>query len=644
MKTESVLNIIMRKILLPLCIFASVRAFAQTPTELDPVTITATRAAQKISETGRSITVIDGKMFRQLPVNSIDELLKYVPGVEVQSRGPMGAQSDIVIRGGTFQQVLVLLDGIKVNDPVTGHFSSYIPVAPSEIDRIEILRGPAAAVYGAEAVGGVINIITKTFNQYKKEKSTNTSIGMALGEYGFVNANAGFQTTGPTVNAALGILSNNTTGQLLRGRNRGYLHNHTFSGSIAFALKNNWQLSLRSSFDTRDFAAQNFYTTFKSDTATEQVKSWWNQLQLKQQTEKYSQQVDIMYKATNDHYLFNPLSIANNNKSGNFVVQWLRSQKVSQYFTVSMGTQLDRRSITSNDRGDHATHHGATFASLFFNKSNWKISPGLRLDWDENYGVVLLPQLNTSYNWKKFVVRANAGRAIRSADFTERFNNYNKPVVASGSIGNPNLGTENSWSYEAGADAFVSNHFKVSVTGFYRDQNNVIDYVTTPYADMPRKENLVPNGVYALAKNIKKVTTRGIETELVYRNQFNEDESLLVDAGITFLKSVSSDPVPSFYIISHARVLMQSNIIYTYKNISLAANFAYKKRDPQTASAINANISGHYFLLNAKLNYTIIKKINLFLAVNNITDIRYSDLLGSIMPRRWTTGGFSVHF
>ncbi len=633
----------MRKIILSVCIIASINTYAQTPVDLDPLTITSSRTPQKISETGRGITVIDGKLFKQLPVNSIDELLKYVPGVEVQSRGPMGAQSDIVMRGGTFQQVLVLLDGIKLNDPLTGHFSSYIPVAPSEIERIEVLRGPAAAIYGAEAVGGVINIITKTFHQYKKDKNSHTNIGMAVGEYGFVNADAGFYTTGPKINAALGVLSNNTSGQFLRGTNRGYLNNHTLSGSIAFAMKNNWQLSLRSSFDSRRFAAQNFYTTFKSDTATEKVTTWWNQAQLKQQRAKYSQQFDVMYKETSDHYLFNSRSTANENKTKHFILQYLHSQKLNQFFNLSLGTQLDRRAIVSNDRGNHATHHGAAFGSLLFNKNNWRVSPGLRLDWDESYGAAILPQLNTSYQWSKITLRANAGRAIRSADFTERYNNYKKAIVSSGTIGNPDLSTENSWSYEAGADAFLSNHFKVSVSGFYRDQNNVIDFVTTPYADMPRKVNLVPGGTYALAKNIRKVKTRGIEMELTYKKVFTNDQNLFINAGITFLKSVSSDSAPSFYIISHAKTLLQFTTIYTFKKISLSTNFVYKERAAKQATAINAAISKNYFLWNAKVSYTVAKKVNFFIAVNNITDIKYSDLLGSIMPRRWTTGGVSVN-
>jgi iron complex outermembrane receptor protein len=617
---------------------------AQEPVDLNPVSVTATRTPQKISETGRNITVIDGKQFQQLPVSSLDELLKYVPGVEVQSRGPMGAQSDIVMRGGTFQQVLVLLDGIKLNDPLTGHFSSYIPVAPFEIDRIEVLRGPAAAVYGAEAVGGVINVITKTFNKFKSGKSVSGIAGLAAGEYKLLNGDGGLHVTGAKANAALGILSNNTDGQLLRGSTRGYLHNHTLSGSVAFALKNNWQLSLRSSFDSRRFAAQNFYTTFSSDNATEKVDTWWNQVQLKRSAATSSQQVDIMYKQTHDNYLFNAASIANDNRSKNIIVQYLHTQQLSNSSSLSMGTQLGRRAIVSNDRGNHATHHGAVFTTLLVQKNKFRLSPGLRLDWDENYGAAVLPQLSTSYQLKHFTLRANAGRAIRSADFTERFNNYNKAIVPSGTIGDPDLNTENSWSYEAGADAYVGSNFKFSVTGFYRDQANVIDFVATPYADMPRKDNLVPGSVYALAKNIKKVKTRGIESTLLFQHAFSTRQQLFINTGVTFLRSTSSDAVPSFYIISHARTLFQSTVIYTLGNFSLATNFVFKHRGPQQATAINAALSKDYFLLNSKISYLFLQRAKIFVAVNNITDVKYSDLLGSIMPRRWTSGGVTVNF
>src|SRR5450759_4567925 len=129
-------------------------SYSQDTISLDPVSISASLKPITVSRTGRNIVIIKGEQFSKLPIHSVDELLRYLPGVEVQSRGPMGSQSDIVIRGGTFQQVLVVLDGLRLNDPNSGHFSGYIPIAPSEIDRIEIVKGASSAIYGSEAVGG----------------------------------------------------------------------------------------------------------------------------------------------------------------------------------------------------------------------------------------------------------------------------------------------------------------------------------------------------------------------------------------------------------------------------------------------------------------------------------------------------------
>src|SRR5215218_847800 len=234
--------------------------------ELDPVTITASIAPERVSKTGRNLFIIKGERFNHLPVSSIDELLRYVPGVEVQARGPMGSQSDIVMRGGTFQQVLVILDGLRLNDPNTGHFSSYIPISPAEIDHIEILKGASSAVYGSEAVGGVIHIITKTFAAKRGVVKSNVLAQITGGEYDFFSLNAGgFYNNGNTSLSA-GILSNNTSGQPQRGT-RGSSYNHTASFSFAHHFKERWEFKMRYAYDERKFAAQNFYTTFVSDTA-----------------------------------------------------------------------------------------------------------------------------------------------------------------------------------------------------------------------------------------------------------------------------------------------------------------------------------------------------------------------------------------
>ena len=157
--------------------------------ELSNITITASLLEQEQKETGRNIITIKGESFYSLPVNSIDELLRYIPGIEVQQRGPQGSQSNIILRGGTFQQVLVIIDGVKLNDPITGHFNGYVPIHPSEIERIEVLKGAASAIYGSEAVGGVINIITKTFVG-KISATKKLRLNLAAGENNMFNAGA----------------------------------------------------------------------------------------------------------------------------------------------------------------------------------------------------------------------------------------------------------------------------------------------------------------------------------------------------------------------------------------------------------------------------------------------------------------------
>ncbi len=632
----------MKIIITAALLFVTIITKAQEVLNLDPVSVTPSRFAQKISETGRSVTVIDGNMISRLPVNSLDELLKYASSVEMQQRGPAGSQADIVIRGGTFQQVLVLMDGVKLNDPITGHFSAYMPIVPSQIERIEILKGPAAAAYGSEAVGGVINIISKTFAAFKKEKSFSGNAAVSAGEYGYLAANAGFQQNNQKINYSLAAQTTNANGQLLRGNNRGYFHNHTVSGNAGFAIGSNWHLLLHSSYDSRDFAAQNFYTTFVSDTAEEKVNTWWNHAKLKHSGKNSSDEIDLAYKNTTDHYMFNPVAIANDNKSGLITLQYVHTKKMSNELIYNYGLLAEQKTIRSNDRGNHDNINGAAFGSVFFKWNNLSVNPGLRVVHDKNYGTELLPQANLAYRVHKVNVRASAGRAIRSADFTERFNNYNKIIVNSGNIGNPDLQAEDSWSYEAGADLFLKS-FKFSASAFYRNQDNVIDWAPTAYADMPRTTNLNPAGRYALAKNINAVNTSGIELEVNYSRLFSPRHQLYANASVTFLNSSSTDSVPSFYIISHAKALYQQTIAYTFNNFQLGITSIFKERKAQQLPAIKAAITKNYWLVNTKLSYNF-KKMTAFIAVNNIGDTNYSDLLGSQMPGSWTTVGLAYSF
>jgi Outer membrane cobalamin receptor protein len=626
------------------CMFSGTMAIAQNNNnELDPVTISSSLTENRSSQTGRNIFIINGNKFNSLPIHSVDELLRYMPGVEVQSRGPLGAQSDISIRGGTFQQVLVILDGIRLNDPNTGHFTSYIPISPEEIDRIEILKGASSAVYGSEAVGGVINIITKSFAAHKTDQSFDLNAQATGGQYDLYALNAGgtYANRGNVFSG--GILTNNTSGQPQRGTN-GFVNATTASLSFGHYFSNNWQLSLRSAYDSRKFSAQNFYTNFVSDTANEQVKTFWNQLQISHSTNKDKLSLEVGYKNLKDHYAFSSQVPANENTSNLIQALVTDEWKINNATTIVSGLQFINKKIESNDRGNHHVDQAAGF--IIVNEQvtpNFLLIPALRLEWNERSGWDLVPQLHLSYHVSKFQIRGGAGKTIRDADFTERFNNYNKTVVKSGSIGNPDLVSEHSFSYEIGVDYFAAQRFRISSTFFQERFSNLIDFVNTAYADMPRKDNLLSTGTYALAKNIDKVNTTGVETDLLYTFNLKDGQQLWSTLGITWLESIGNNGTPSFYVSSHANWLINFNIHYQYHWVGFSLNGIYKERNALPASAPIASVSHDYFVVNGKLEgYIIPQKLNVFIEADNIGDIKYTDLLGSQMPGRWLMGGFKI--
>ena len=622
---------------------------------LDPVTVTSSLIEKRASETGRNIAVIKGDYFQNLPVHSIDDLLRYVPGVEIQARGPMGSQSDIVLRGGTFQQVLVVLDGLRLNDPNTGHFNSYIPITTSEIERIEVLKGASSAIYGSEAVGGVIHVISKAFaaklNAGDTENGNNSSdktafnVGLTGGEYGLKNANVGAFVQRNRLAISAGLVSNNASGVQQRGT-RGYFHNNTASFSANYALSPNWNIALRSSYDHRDFAAQNFYTTSKADTANEQVKTSWNQVKANYKKGNASFSLDGGYKFVDDAFLFNSVSIKNSSKSQLWQGLFTWQQIISEKTTVAAGLNYQNKNISSNDRGVHSINQLAPFLTLSHRIGEFfTVSPSIRFDWRQRIGTETVPQVNISYKKGILQLRGSAGKTIRDADFTERYNNYGKSIVTTGNkIGSPDLKAERSFSYEGGGDIFLNN-FKFSATYFQRLQKDLIDYTNTPYTQMPRKENLVATGTYALAKNVAEVNTSGFELDMQYSRIFDKKNKLWVTAGLTRLNSESSDLTPTFYVSSHARLLTNFSALYQYSGLSLSFNGLYKTRATQEASAIQASVSKEYFVMNAKAEYAFSRKtLAIFVQADNVFNKSYSDLLGATMPGRWLTGGLKYRF
>ncbi|MCK5104996.1 MAG: TonB-dependent receptor plug domain-containing protein, partial [Cyclobacteriaceae bacterium] len=146
-----------------LLLINSIPAYSQVDTTIvmSDLVISGNRISTPFSEASRNIQIITSEDIRRNPIQSIPEILSYSPGLDIRQRGPMGVQSDIGIRGGTFEQTLILLNGIKLTDPQTGHHVMNIPIPLDNIQQIEVLKGPGARIYGQNAFAGAVNFITR---------------------------------------------------------------------------------------------------------------------------------------------------------------------------------------------------------------------------------------------------------------------------------------------------------------------------------------------------------------------------------------------------------------------------------------------------------------------------------------------------
>ncbi len=634
----------MKKIALLLSCFIPLGLWGQSGKTLPETFITSARTPVKSEEIGHQVLTLTARDIAALPVQSFDELLRYVGGIEVQQRGPMGTQANFLIRGGTFQQVLVLLDQMRLNDPLTGHFSSYLPLPLSEIERIEVLKGPAAAVYGPDAVGGVIHIITKSFNHNEPINNTHSAtFNGKVGDYGYQSQEIGATAGWKKATLFTGLSTQSSDGFPARDGRRNFFRLNSGSLSAKFQLKPKLYLSIRSSADYRDFSARNFYTSLLSDTAMEQVTQWWNQARITwKHDEKSSTVADAVFKYTTDFYRFNPIATPNEHVTRLANMQVLHFHQFKKH-RLNLGIQADQRSILSNDRGNHITNHGAIFVHHVYTPiQGLTLNTGLRADADDNYGLEWLPQFFVAYRKGMLHFRGGVGRGIRAAEFTERFNNYNKSLVAGGSIGNPNLEAERSWSYESGIDLHTNFGLKFGGTVFRRASTNLIDWVLTPMSEIPRNFNLVTGRSYNYAQNLRSTYTQGFELDMEYRKSWSNSNQLILKVGYLNVYSEAAEQVISAYLIAHANQVLNSQLQWRSKWINVGVNYLWKQRASIRSSTLNVSLPAEVHQVNAKIDIKANKTLIFNIQCLNLSNNSIQDFNGADMPGRWWMGGLSI--
>ena len=636
-------------------IFISSRA--QNSISLDTLVVETTRIPLRVNETGRSINILTKEQIQLLPATTFYELLQTICGVEIQSRGGFGVQGDILMRGSTFSQVLVLIDGMKINDPLTGHFNCYIPVSNMEIERIEILKGAGASMYGPDAVGGVINVITKGFDSLKNGTTSSGSIN--YGDNNLVSSTSSifhksdklYFGLGASLNQSLGdsilpVAVNDST--ILEGY-RNYFDIKNISLSTGFKINDLWELKVRSSILYSDFNARYFYTNSVYDKSTEITTNWFNRLQLLRKTNSGSiLDINASYKKSNDEFIFSPDFPSTNIHTMEFTNFTINNFKeINDKLIVKTGFQTDLRKIESNDRGNHSDYHFGGYLMGVYKSNNLVLTTIAREDFDENYGFEFCPQLSASYSMNNIILRASAGKSIRAADYTERYVSNNIiDLTPERNLGNPNLMAERGWSEEIGINYYPFKNTLLKATIFSRQSGNIIDYVLTNESEIGSVSeigSLYTGKDYFFAKNIKDVFVNGFELELNTKYLLSENSDINWQMGYTYT-SISNDNL-GIYLSSFAKHLLNTQLILNYNSFQFSISGLYKERTTQAAESISSELENSFDLLNARVGYGLMdNKLSFNVQILNLFDKEYQNILGAKMPGRWVMGGINWIF
>lgn len=672
----------MKFTLLLILIISSTLLSAQDSTEkrsyptfrLDEIEVTDSRTGIELKDLGKQVEVITQYEISQMPVNSVDELLRYIPGVEVQSRGMYGTQADITMRGGTYNQTLILLDGIRIGDPMTGHFNSNIPVTLSAIRRIEIIKGASSVIYGADAVGGVINIVTINVGGYVdreyrsgwcatgytgeyprivkndlRESIKSIDLGLSVGQYSTYAGKFYSLATfgGGGVNFEMFYDHSESYGYHAFNNSHNYGFNiHTGGTSFSFKLNDNDYFAFRITGDWREFDARYFYTASSFDKSKEQVDRYFTQTKLKigsYEGHDITANLGLIY--TTDDFVFNPAFTPNNHKTISGDLNIHDQIKLGESTVMTFGTELQFNNMRSTDRGDRSQQQlGLYTVGVHDFNSDFNINAGLRGEYLPTNNLEIVPSFGANYYLTdKIKLRANAGRSIRTPDYTERYVSTGlEGILSAGrNLGNPDLLPEISWNYEAGTDIQLTQKISLNVTGYMRDSKNIIDYGFKKGSEIANNQNLDPTFDYLYAQNLAELQVRGVE----FKVSGFEGSSLKTFnwyVGGNILDITVADNISSKYITNAAGLNFSAGLFYIInQQFKISTDAIYRKRDVTDDQSIEFGLTPEYFVMDAKLTYRL-SIFDIDLTVKNLFDREYSDILGVQLPGRWFMLGVSI--
>lgn len=567
--------------------------------QLDEIVINSSRIDLPFKENSRTITVITSEDIKQSAATNVADLLQQFAGVDIRRRGTAGMQADLYIRGGGFDQTLLLIDGFKVEDSQTGHHTMNMALPIEVIERIEIIKGPAARVFGQNAFTGAVNIVTK------KSITDSVLLNLQAGSYEQKNA---------SVTAGSQLKNSSHMVHFSRNTSEGYRFNTDYDNQNYF-LKSQFNtdklpITMLATFSDRKFGANGFYATPSAINQYEETQASLVGFSTEITSEKLILKPRVYWKRNQDEYVFvrQDPSIYRNLHQTNKVAIELNGSYTSSIGITGFGADVSQVFISSNNLGQHERLMTTLFAEHRFELLNGKldITPGIAATYFSDFKFHAFPGMDVGFDLSDaFKLYGNIGYTYRIPTYTDLY--YTDPTT----LGNENLDPEEAIAEELGIK-YHKNRFSASLAFFNRDSNNLIDYVKENEDDLFQ------------ATNVAEMNTKGFEVATSYNFKIgNYYQS--INASYNFLEDDIQDIQANFsrYSINSLKHHFTSRLSTQFiKNIR--QNIIYKYAERANGDSYN--------VFDASVTATF-KTLEVSVIANNMFNADYTETNLVPMPK-----------
>lgn len=558
------------------------------------------------------------------PLQTIESVLRLNPSLDIRERGGKGVQADVSIRGGTYDQTMVLLNGIDFTDARTGHQSHSLPIDLDIAGRIEIISG----LTGIGAYAGAVNIVTTPL----RPSYLRTEISGGAYGYLYSNISGAFTKNGLSVLAAASVR-----------RSDGYTYNTDFNNTnlftrITYNASQAGLFDVQAGYQRRDFGSNGFYSLAYPDqfehTETALASVRWNR-----SFGRLTLSAHVSYRKNNDRYeLYRSCKGAPEGWKPNYHTTDNAGSEIGAEYRwiagiTSLGADYKYNHIYSNVLGvpilcpigvpgadaqytrekgrnifngwlSHKVRFGGTALA---GSVNFAASPyGTFPSWSISVNQSLTPHWNAD---------VNATRSTRLPTFTDLY------YTTATHIGNPDLKPEHAVTYQVSTH-YSQGGFTASATGYYRRGTDIIDWAQIETAE----------GMKWKSTQLTKLDTYGVELQASYRGR-----RVLRNITISYGWMSSDKTAPDYkskYALDYLR-----NKIAVQAGVNIWRGFAAEV----TASWYDRNQTSEltyapYWLLDARLSWTG-GMFTLYVEATNVLDTAYYDFVGLRQPPRWISAG-----